>query len=409
MPGLDYDLSQELIRDVIDTLNRTNKAETIHLLLTDELPRRLNIQNTLIWILEAPGDWRFVQLGSDATAHLMINSSSISYLRHHADKLHFSVAQDSEEWSESFRHAGMSVIFPLRINNRLIGIYGIHTPIAVQGNTDSVVIVLQALLPLIANALEHIRSSLVIARLNTEISVLDQLKDELIENIGHELRTPLTSLSIASQMLVRHPEMMTELASTIEENVTRLERIIKRVMQVQHTQITPQIDIVEIDLAPLVESIVDIYTAEIEIRHLGLEIDIGPGLSVLGEHYRLRQAITEVFENAVRYSMSGVITIRAKIEGSLAIITILDQGRGIPEEERHFLFSRFYRGRAVRALASTPGVGVGLVIAQRAIESIGGHIWLETSGPQGSVMSIALPASLKKNTSDTVDLLARCV
>ena len=409
MPRSYHDQSQKIIHDVIDTLNHTNKAETIHWLLTDELPRRLHIQSTLLWVLEAPGDWRFVQVGADSSNSLMINGSSISYLRHHSDRLFFRIDQSTEEWSDSFRRAGLNMVFPLRINHRLIGIYGMYVPISVSDSADSLIDTLLQLIPIIANALEHVRSTLIITRLNTEISVLDQLKDELIENIGHELRTPLTSLSIASQMLARHPEMVTDLASTIEENVTRLERIIKRVMQVQHTHITPKIDIVEIDLAPLVESVIDAYAAELEGRNLGLETSITHGMAVLGEHYRLRQAIAEVLENAIRYSLSGVICIKAKIEDSLAIITISDQGRGIPEDERHFLFSRFYRGRAVRALASTPGVGVGLVIAQRAIESIGGHIWLEASGPQGSIMSIALPASLKKKTPDDSDILERFV
>lgn len=409
MLGSHHDQSQEIIHDVIDTLNHTNKAETIHWLLTDELPRRLHIQSTLLWILEAPGDWRFVQVGADSTNSLMINGSSISYLRHHSDTLCFRIDQSNEEWCDSFRRAGLNMLFPLRVNHRLIGIYGIYVPISAPDTADTLIEALQRLIPIIANALEHARSTLVITRLNTEISVLDQLKDELIENIGHELRTPLTSLSIASQMLARHPEMVIDLASTIEENVTRLERIIKRVMQVQHTHITPQIDIVEIELAPLVESVIDAYTSEIEGRNLGLETSITNGMAVLGEHYRLRQALAEVLENSIRYSLSGIIRINAKIEDSLAIITISDQGRGIPDDERHFLFSRFYRGRAVRALALTPGVGVGLVIAQRAIESIGGHIWLEASSPEGSVMSIALPAKLTKRTPDDSDILERFV
>lgn len=409
MPVSSHDNSEVLIRYVIDTLSHTYKAETIQWLLTDDLPRRLNIQRAVLWILEAPDDWRFTQVGLDDSNTMLLNGSSINHFRHHSEQEWFRVDDTEDEWSIIFQRRGLQTIFPLRVHRRLIGVYGLGASRLAPDQPEELLPVLQPLLPMIASTIEHVRSALIITKLHTDLSLLEQLKDELIENIGHELRTPLTSLSIASQMLTRHPEMVGDLADTIEENVVRLERIIKRIMQVQNAHMMPQIEIEEIELAPLLEAIVDSYIADIDTRHLGLETVVTPGLLVRGEHYRLRQALAELVENSIRYSSSGMIRVHAKVEDGLAIISISDQGRGIPEEERHFLFSRFYRGRAVRAMASTPGIGVGLTIARNAVESIGGHIWLEASSPEGSVMCIALPGRIRKNAPDEAPFLERSV
>jgi signal transduction histidine kinase len=94
----------------------------------------------------------------------------------------------------------------------------------------------------------------------------------------------------------------------------------------------------------------------------------------------------------VRYSDRGTVLLTAAVEDGLALVSVVDQGPGIPAEERDRMFDAFYRGRGARALAETPGAGLGLSLARRDIEALGGRIWLKESGSAGSTMCLSLPA-----------------
>src|SRR5262249_62018763 len=74
----------------------------------------------------------------------------------------------------------------------------------------------------------------------------------------------------------------------------------------------------------------------------------------------------------------------------LAVVSISDEGPGIPDDERERVFQTFYRGSGTRALSATPGAGLGLSIARRGVEALGGRIWLGHSGPDGSTICVAL-------------------
>jgi len=117
------------------------------------------------------------------------------------------------------------------------------------------------------------------------------------------------------------------------------------------------------------------------------------GLAALGHTDSLRRALHEVVDNAVRYGESGAVTLAAALNDGLAVVSITDEGPGIPHHERQRVFETFYRGSGTRALSATPGAGLGLSIARRDIEALGGRIWLEHSDSSGSTMCVALRAA----------------
>ena len=147
-----------------------------------------------------------------------------------------------------------------------------------------------------------------------------------------------------------------------------------------------------IELLPLLEEIAETFTPAVRAKGLYLHVQAPEGLAVWGDVTTLRHALHEVVDNAIRYSDAGTVTITASLRDGLAVITIEDQGPGIPPEEQDLLFNAFYRGRRTRALADQPGAGLGLSLARRDVEALGGQIWLERTGGDGSVMCIAVPA-----------------
>jgi signal transduction histidine kinase len=113
----------------------------------------------------------------------------------------------------------------------------------------------------------------------------------------------------------------------------------------------------------------------------------------LGHGASLRRALHELVDNAVRYGEAGTVTLAAAVNDGLVIVSITDQGPGIPHHERERVFETFYRGSGTRALSATPGTGLGLSIARRDIEVLEGRIWLEHSDSSGSTMCVALRAA----------------
>ncbi|HEU5089639.1 MAG TPA: sensor histidine kinase, partial [Roseiflexaceae bacterium] len=190
--------SQSLIRDIADTLGRTIEPATINVLLTQSLPERLRLRSAVLWMLQPPDDRVFqpIEEHADPADELLAQGASALYMAHVKD--YALVMMDADQaWAAPFLKRGITLLVPLRISKRLIGIYGFGPPVRQRDYPPHVIGVLLTLAPAIASALENARAYTKIARLNDKLCSLDQRKDEFIESIGHELRTPLTSLSLA--------------------------------------------------------------------------------------------------------------------------------------------------------------------------------------------------------------------
>jgi signal transduction histidine kinase len=400
----DWQTSQELLRDVGQALSRTIDPAALRALLADDLPQRLLIQCASIWMLEPPDDLVFVALDAQprtAGARLLSNGAGVGQVRCAASYLMIS-PQEDVDWAAPFIARGVHLVLPMRVGEQLVGFYGCGLPQQARAYPPRVLDVLLTLAPAIAAALENARAYATIAQLNEQLRALDQLKDEFIENVGHELRTPLTSLSLTVQILTAQREIPLALAGVMRESVSRLEALVDRVMSFdQHVLADQGAAAGLIEVAPLLHEIMGEYKLAAQIKGLQFVLSAPASLAAWGSGARLRRALHEVVDNAVRYSDTGQVTLVATLQDGLVRISVADQGPGIPHEEHDRLFAAFFRGRSTRALAETPGAGLGLSIARRDIETLGGRIWLEHSGPRGSVICLAIPAFKASGAADT--------
>ncbi len=390
--------SEEILRELSTALSHTIEPDALRALLIDDLPRRLRLYRATLWMLEPPEDHMFVAIGQEAHlpgATILVQGASIGKVRRCPDYLRVP-AHAEDEWARPFVAQGIGLLVPLRIGSRLVGIYGCGWSMSRRGYSPQTISLLVTLAPAIASALENTRAYTEIARLNSQLRRLDKLKDQFIEHVGHELRTPVTSLSLALQLLTRQPELMRDLGLVMRNSILQLETLVDRVLLLDHTfeNAVPHIrrPSSSIELLPLLEDIAESFMPSVRAKGLHLHVQAPEGLAVWGEVTNLRRALHEVIDNAIRYSDQGTVTITADMRDGLAVITVADQGPGIPPDERDLLFNAFYRGRRTRALAEQPGVGLGLSLARRDIEALGGQIWLERTGSDGSVMCVALPA-----------------
>jgi signal transduction histidine kinase len=410
-----WQTSPELLRDIGGALSRTISPDGLRSLLIEDLPQRLRLQNAWLWMLDPPEDQAFVLLDGAAPRPddmLLQNGAIARRLGASHSYLLVPTSEAEIDW-RPLAERGVRLALPLRIGNRLIGIYGCGAPQRGSLYSERVINVLLLLGPSIASALENARAYTRIEQLNEGLRAIDQLKAEFIQSVGHELRTPLTTLSLAMQIFDRQTEMTPLLADMTRTGVAQLQALVDRVLAFDlgrpRQPGEPPPPLVSIRLAPLLEEIVEDYRPIAAAKGVRLALRVPRELAARAHIPSFCRALHELIDNAVRYSGSGTITIAALRHDGLALISVADEGPGIPHDERDRLFDAFYRGSGARALSATPGPGLGLSIARRDIEAQGGRIWLADTGPAGSTMCVALPAARALESLPQAEEHARAV
>ena len=255
---------------------------------------------------------------------------------------------------------------------------------------------LEALVDQVALALERIRltEDLEATRLASET---ERLRTALLSSVSHDLRTPLVSIIGAAGSLAEPGDGLTDagrlaLAETIREEGERLDRYIQNLLDMTrlgHGVLKPRL--VTADLPDLIGSAR--HRLRGSLRDHPLHIDVAADIAPLRiDPILTEQVIVNILDNAAKYSPSGTqIRIAARVDGPDAVLSIEDQGPGIPEAAQDRVFDMFYRvdgGDRQRA-----GTGLGLAICKGLVEAQGGTIRAEalSGGGTGTRIVLTLP------------------
>lgn len=250
------------------------------------------------------------------------------------------------------------------------------TPIAVTGRDE---------LSRLAESFNQMLRSLASAR---------QRQRQLISDAGHELRTPLTSLRTNLELLSADqqnnnlpPEARTEIFADVSAQLSELTSLVGDLVQLaRDEQVTPAPE--PIDLRDVVNSALD----RVRRRGQGLRFDVELNpFFLVGEADTLERAITNLLDNAVKWSPAGG-TVRVQLEGDR--FRVADEGSGIAEEDLPHVFDRFYRSDTSR---NTPGTGLGLSIVAQTVNRHGGTVHAGRSAQGGAEFTIRLPGSTTLN------------
>jgi two-component system, OmpR family, sensor histidine kinase KdpD len=288
---------------------------------------------------------------------------------------------------KSLRAPNETVIAPVSLGGRILGSVGaVGLPISEAA--------LQGMANLIAITIERARKQA--AENRTEaIRQSEHLKSVLVDALGHEFVTPLTSIkgaitTIRSEFPHSHDE--DDLLAVAEEESDKLNSIVNQYVDMARVEpgrtrlrrrTVAVADFIQSSMRSL-KSALDERLVEVRIPEHISSLNVDPELA--------RLAFRQLVSNATKYSPpTSSIAISAHESESMIILEVLDEGPGIPANELHAIFARFYRGN--RHSESIPGMGMGLSIARDIATAHGGSLKAENVPHHGAQFSLALPAA----------------
>ncbi len=234
--------------------------------------------------------------------------------------------------------------------------------------------------------------------INEAFARLEQSFDQLrrfTADASHELRTPLAVVRGIGEAAVaegRNPAEYEEAIGSMLEEVDRMTRLVETLLRLSHGDAgTIRLSREPLDLGQLARDVASSLGILAEERSQKLQLDIAEGVVAQVDRLVLREAVTNVLDNAIKYSPAGsTVGIRVERANDHGLIAIADQGPGIPAEYRERIFHRFFRVDEARS-RDRGGAGLGLAIAQWAVDVHGGNIAVAENPGGGSEFQIRLP------------------
>ena len=225
---------------------------------------------------------------------------------------------------------------------------------------------------------------------------LDAMRTEFLANVSHELRTPLAVIKGSANSLLQ-PDVIfdestrREFLQSIDKDADTLTRLMDDLLMMSRLEADAlEVSRKPLDLIELVDSVRD-RLDKLTVRHrlyLDIPDDIPP---VNIDEHRIGEVLTNLVENAVKFSEENTpIIIRATRDKQEVIMSVADEGIGIPEELHQKIFDRFFQ-EDDRKTGRRKGTGLGLAICRGIIEAHGGNIWVESKPGKGTKFSFSLP------------------
>ncbi len=281
----------------------------------------------------------------------------------------------------------------------------------------SIVLASQATTPIneLSDAMRQIGSERLDRRLgwrqrrrNDEVGKLAQSFDDLLQRLSeafarerqfisdasHELKTPLTSINANAQMLLRwgdrDPEVLRESLETIAGESAQLAAMVNGMLTLAKADRGDEIPKEPTSLAQVANEVVRGAEPRAAEKHLTLAFEHEATPTVYGEPGLLRQLVSNLVDNAIKFTEKGGIDVRVGADDGRAWVEVSDSGPGIPAEELPLVFDRFYRADKARSRV-VPGTGLGLAIVRSIARVHRGEVTAGRSPAGGASFRVSLP------------------
>ena len=223
----------------------------------------------------------------------------------------------------------------------------------------------------------------------------EQGKNEMVRLIAHDIRTPLNAMMLRAELARQYPdktEILQKLPELVVKHVATMVRLLDDLSQVARSdEGSLSLEVSEVDLVQVVADIMP--RLEMLSTDHSFEVSLPDKLEIRVDAPRIEQVLSNLVSNAIKYSpKGGKVTVALKKQATQAMLSVCDEGIGIPEASLDRVFDRGFRTNEGQAEAT--GAGLGLFICRELIELHGGRIWAESNdGGKGTTFRVTLPTA----------------
>jgi len=230
----------------------------------------------------------------------------------------------------------------------------------------------------------------------TRLKEIDNMKSEFVSTVSHEFRTPLTSMNMGLSMVINEDtgelnEEQKELLEAAYEDVERLTELVNDLLdlsKIESGKIEMEFD--KVDVNDIIEKTLNPFHKQAEEKEIELKFKQSEdNVFAYADPSKISWVISNLVGNALRYADEGKIEVDAEIKGRRVLVSVADNGPGIPKEYQSKIFEKFVRAGSDKEEKS--GTGLGLAIAKEIITAHNGRIWVESEEGEGSTFSFYIP------------------
>jgi PAS domain S-box-containing protein len=242
----------------------------------------------------------------------------------------------------------------------------------------------------------HLLGAVILLEDITHLREIDRLKSEFIATASHELRTPLTSVQMGVHLLLEKAageltDKQTEVLEACRQDCDRLDRLMRDLLDLSkiETGESPPL-LAPVRAGELIHAAAEDLRPQVEVKGLEFNVDVPIDLPLVKvDRLQIERVISNLVINAIRSTRQGEIRITAARRDNYVMISVIDNGSGIPAEYLPHVFDKFVQVPD----APTGGAGLGLAISQSIVEAHGGQISVQSEVGQGSTFTFTVPVA----------------
>jgi signal transduction histidine kinase len=313
-------------------------------------------------------------------------------------KLHPRMARHFEAFEDELDDVDASVIVPLKIERKLVGILLLGEKLSGEIFDADELTMLAVVGSQAAVALENARLYEELSASNVRLAEASRHKTGFLAGMSHELRTPLNAITGFSKLLLNRVDgELTPLQATYVQSIhtssSHLQQLVNSVLDMSRIE-AGKLELYRegVELPRLVAECLDTARALAEGKALKIESDIAAGLPpAYADRTKLKQVLLNLLSNAVKFTAAGRVLVRVRADEGMLHVMVADTGSGINAADVPRLFEPFTR--IENTARGTDGAGLGLMLTKRFVELHGGRIWVESREGQGSTFHFTLPTT----------------
>ena len=392
----------ELINDVTRKLTSMLNLEELLTVAAASIQKAFNYFDVTVFLISPDKSELMLEAHSgnfvDFIPHdyrQKISAGLIGWVAAHGKKILCNdVTQDERYLAYEYHSTRSELTLPIKVENEVVGVLNVEdTKLHAFDETDA--IVLETLSDQLGIAIRNARLYNDVRQANMKLTELDKMKSEFLGIVSHDFRSPLSSIILAGKSLLKNETIQSvkrikEYLQIIVDQANRLNQLAEDTLSITKMEagrLNYHFKIVNV--GRLFEDAISMV--RLSSRHqvmFDVEQDVA---FIKGDQSKLRQVIQNLVSNAVKYSPhGGKVTVTARQhEGGQILVSISDEGIGIPADKIDKLFQKFSRIDSPEA-NQIKGAGLGLWICREIVEAHGGKIWMESVVGKGTTVHLTL-------------------